>query len=59
MDMPDKPDSFFGRRRRVLSADGGNPMTMPPARGVLGVDKEEREDDDTGASILCGIVSRG
>jgi hypothetical protein len=34
-------------------------MTMPPVRGVLGVDKEEREDDDTGASILRGIVSRG
>jgi hypothetical protein len=59
MDTPDKPDSFFGRRRRVLGADGGDPMTMPPARGVLGVDKEEREDDDTGASILRGIVSRG
>jgi hypothetical protein len=34
-------------------------MMMPPARGVLGVDKEEREGDDTGASILRGIVSRG
>jgi hypothetical protein len=58
MDMLDKPDSFFGRRRRV-GADGGDPMIMPPACGVLGVDKEEREDEDTGASILRGIVSRG
>jgi hypothetical protein len=58
MDMLDKPDSFFRRRRRVGS-DGGDPMTMPPALGVLDVDKEEREDDDTGASILRGIVSRG
>jgi hypothetical protein len=38
---------------------------MPPAREVLGVDEDEREDDDAGPSILrgsqcrCGIVSRG
>jgi hypothetical protein len=30
-------------------------MTMPPPpRGVLGVDEDGREDDDTGASILRG-----
>jgi hypothetical protein len=60
------PGSFFGKRRWV-GTDGGDPMTMPPPpRGVLGVDEDDREDDDTGASILhgsqscrCGIVSRG
>jgi hypothetical protein len=65
LDAPDEPDSFFGRRSRVLgAADGGDPMTMPPAREVLGVDEDECEDDDAGSSILrgsqcrCGIVSR-
>jgi hypothetical protein len=65
LDAP-SPSSFFGRRRRV-GADDGDPMTTtPPPRGVLGVDEEDREDDDTGASVLhgsqCyrrGIVSRG
>jgi hypothetical protein len=33
-------------------------MTMPPARGVLGVDEDECEDNDTGASILRGIQFR-
>jgi hypothetical protein len=54
------------RRRRQVDADGGDPMTPPPLRGVLDVDEDDREDDDTGLSILrgsqCyrrGIVSRG
>jgi hypothetical protein len=44
-----------------VGADGGIPMTMPE----LGVDDDEREEDDTGPSILrgsqchIGIVSRG
>jgi hypothetical protein len=67
LDASDEPASFFGRRRRVLGAaiDGGEPMTMLLACGVLGVVEEERDDDNTGASILCGfqchcgIVSRG
>jgi hypothetical protein len=60
LDAPDDPGSFFGRRGRV-GADGGDPMTMP----LPGVDEDEREEDDTGPSILCdsqcriGIVSRG
>jgi hypothetical protein len=33
LDAPDEPTSFFGRRKRVLGADGGDPMTMLPARG--------------------------
>jgi hypothetical protein len=63
LDAPDDPGSFFGWRRRV-DTDGGSAMMMP-LRGVLGVDKDEREDNDTGPSILrgsqcrCGIVSRG
>jgi hypothetical protein len=53
---PDEPASFFEQRRRVLGAaiDGGDPMMMPPMRAVLGVDEEDRNDDDTGASILRG-----
>jgi hypothetical protein len=35
-----------------LGAGGGNTMKMPP--GVLSVDEEDRDDDDTGASILRG-----
>jgi hypothetical protein len=60
LDASDDPGSFFGRRRRV-GADGGVPMTMP----LLGIDDDEREEDDTGPSILhgsqcrVGIVSRG
>jgi hypothetical protein len=54
LDAPDEPDSF-GRRRLVLGADGGNPMMMPLALGVLGIDEEECEDDDIGPSILCNI----
>jgi hypothetical protein len=44
-----------GDRRRVQGAaiNGGDPMTMLPARRVLGVDEEDRVDD-TGASILRG-----
>jgi hypothetical protein len=42
-----------------VDADGGDPMTTPPLRGVLDVDEVDREDDDTGLSILLGIVSRG
>jgi hypothetical protein len=63
LDTP-SPGSFFGRRRRV-GADDGNPMTPPPPHGVLGADEEDREDDDTGESILrgnqcrCGIVTHG
>jgi hypothetical protein len=38
-----------------VGADDGDPMmTQPPPRGVLGVDEEDREDDDTEASILRG-----
>jgi hypothetical protein len=66
LDAPDEPGSFFGQRSRVLgTADGGDLMTMPPSRGVLGSDKDEREDDDAGLSIMrgsqcrCGIVSWG
>jgi hypothetical protein len=69
LDAPDEPASF-GRRRRVLCAavDGarGEPMTMPQARCVLGVDEEERDDDarlsiprDVQRHGTCGIVSRG
>jgi hypothetical protein len=33
-------------------------MTMPLARGVLGIDEEDRDNDDTGASILrCAAPS--
>jgi hypothetical protein len=49
-----------------VDTDGGDPMTSPPWRGVLGIDEDDHEDDDTGPSILCGsqcchcgIVSRG
>jgi hypothetical protein len=51
LNAPDEPDSF-GRRRLVLGTDGGNPMMMPLALGVLGIDEEKHEDDDTGPSIL-------
>jgi hypothetical protein len=37
----------------VLGAGGGDLMTMSP--GILGVDEEDHDDDDTGASILRGI----
>jgi hypothetical protein len=64
LDAP-SPGSFFGRRIRV-GADDGDPMTiLQSPRGVLGIDEQDREDDDTGASILrgsqcrCSIVSRG
>jgi hypothetical protein len=49
----------------VLGAVGSDPMTMPPARRVLGVNEEECEDEDAGPSILrgsqcrIGIMSRG
>jgi hypothetical protein len=65
LDTSDEPGSFLGRRSRVLGAAGGDPMAMLPARGVLGVDEEEYEDDDDGSSILhdskfcIGIVSHG
>jgi hypothetical protein len=29
-------------------------MMMPLTRAVLGVDEEDRDDDDTGASIMRG-----
>jgi hypothetical protein len=35
-------------------------MTMPPiARGVFGVDEEERDKEDVMLSIQCGIHRRG
>jgi hypothetical protein len=49
----------------MVGTDGGDPMMTPPWRGVLDVDKDDREDDDAVPSILrgsqcrCGIVSRG
>jgi hypothetical protein len=60
LDAPDDPGSFFGWRRRV-DTNGGDPMTMPQR----GINKDEREEEDTGPSILrgsqccIGIVSRG
>jgi hypothetical protein len=44
----------------VLDAaiDGGKKMTMPPARGVLGINEEERDDNNIGASMLCGAQCR-
>jgi hypothetical protein len=61
---PDDPGSFFGRRKRVLGAIGGDPMVMPLACGFLGIDEEDHEKDDA-PSILrsiqcrCGIVKCG
>jgi hypothetical protein len=49
------PGFFLGRRSRVLGAVCGDPMAMPPACGVLGVDEEECEDDDNRPSILRSI----
>jgi hypothetical protein len=51
LDAPDGAASFFGQRRQVLhtAVEGGEPMMMPPARGVLGVDEEERGDEDAGS----------
>jgi hypothetical protein len=48
LDALDELASFFDRRRQVLRAavEGGEPMMMPPARGVLGVDEEEHSDED-------------
>jgi hypothetical protein len=38
-----------------VGTDGADPMTtLPPPRGVLGVDEDDREDDDTRAPILRG-----
>jgi hypothetical protein len=60
LEAPNDPGSFFGRRRRV-GANGSVPMTMPK----LNMDDDEREEDDTGPSILrgsqccIGIVSCG
>jgi hypothetical protein len=61
LDVPDEPASF-GRRRQVLRAtvEGacGSPMTMPPVvRGVLGVDEEERDEEDVTLSIRRSAVS--
>jgi hypothetical protein len=44
-----------------VDTNGGDPMTMPQR----GINKDEREEEDTGPSILrgsqcrIGIVSRG
>jgi hypothetical protein len=60
LEASDDTGSFFGQRSRV-GADGGVPMTMLE----LGVDDNDREDNDTRPSILrgiqcrIGIVSRG